>query len=208
LGGREALRGHLHRALAVILIAASVYHVAWLAITHRGRLSLRKIAPRLSDMLQAVQNVAYHLKLRGERPAFGTFDYTQKAEYWAVVWGTTIMALTGFVLWFPTLATSWLPAWTVRVAEVIHFYEAVLAVSAVVIWHFFFVIFMPRDYPMSTTWLTGRMPEREWKEMHRAEYLEKGDGAIIDPASATKDEAPADSEARTPLDESETKGRE
>ena len=127
--------------------------------------------------------MAFHLGLRKERPAFGAYDYTQKAEYWALVWGTWVMALTGFILWIPTLATSWLPAWTVRVAEVVHFYEAILAVSAIVIWHFFYVIFMPGEYPMSTIWLNGRMPAKEWKEMHRREYLETGDDAVVDPTA-------------------------
>ncbi|MDH3215987.1 MAG: hypothetical protein OEN01_06800, partial [Candidatus Krumholzibacteria bacterium] len=118
--------------------------------------------------------------------SFRAFDYTQKAEYWAVVWGTWIMALTGLVLWYPTVATSYLPAWTVRVSEVIHFYEAVLAVSAIFIWHFFYVIFMPGEYPMSTTWLNGRMPAGEWKETHAGEYFDEGEGAIRFPSQNGK----------------------
>jgi cytochrome b subunit of formate dehydrogenase len=91
------------------------------------------------------------------------------------------MALTGLVLWYPALATNRFPVWIVRVAEVIHFYEAILAVSAIFIWHFFFVIFLPAVYPMSTTWLDGRIPAREWKEFHAGEYAEKGDREILDP---------------------------
>ena len=132
--------------------------------------------------------MAYHLGRRRSRPAFRTFDYTQKAEYWALVWGTWVMALTGLVLWYPTVATSHLPAWIVRVSETVHFYEAILAVSAIVIWHFFFVILLPVVYPMSTTWITGRMPAHEWQEFHAGEYAEKGDGEIVPthPASASK----------------------
>jgi len=48
----------------------------------------------------------------------------------------------------------------VRVSEVIHFYEAILAVSAILVWHFFFVIVKPGTYPMSWIWLSGRMPLR------------------------------------------------
>jgi hypothetical protein len=88
------------------------------------------------------------------------------------------MAFTGFVLWFPTVATAYMPAWMVRVSEVVHFYEAILAVSAIVIWHFFYVIFMPNEYPMSTIWLDGRYPAGEWKEFHRQEYQDVGSGAI------------------------------
>jgi len=188
LGGREMLRANLHRGLAVVLIVVSIYHIAWVIVTRRGRVAVRKMAPGGADVVGALQNVVFHMGFRKERPVFGVYDYTQKAEYWAVVWGTWVMALTGFVLWIPTIATSWLPAWTVRVAEVVHFYEAILAVSAIVIWHFFYVIFMPGDYPMSTIWLNGRMPAEEWKTAHRGDYLEVGDDAVIDPSRAEGDE--------------------
>jgi cytochrome b subunit of formate dehydrogenase len=177
------MRANLHRALAIVLTAAAVYHAVWILVTRRGRFSLREMAPRAHDVRQFGENMAFHLGLRSRRPAFRTFDYTQKAEYWAVVWGTWVMALTGLILWYPTIATSWMPSWTVRVAEVIHFYEAILAVSAIFIWHFFFVIFLPAVYPMSTTWVDGRMPADEWREFHGAEYAEAGDGAVEAPDS-------------------------
>lgn len=186
LGGREMVRANLHRSFAVILTVVSLYHIVWVVVARRGRIALRNMVPRGSDLVEAVQNMAFHLGVRKERPACGAYDYTQKAEYWAVVWGTWVMAITGFILWIPTLATSWLPAWTVRVAEVVHFYEAILAVSAIVIWHFFYVIFMPGEYPVSTIWLNGRMPAKEWKEMHRREYLETGDDAVVDPSTTEK----------------------
>jgi len=179
LDTNELLRAYLHRIFAVIMVGAAVYHTIWVIVTRRGRRSLGAMVPRYFDVAHAVQNMAFHLGLRGSRPSFGKFDYTQKAEYWAVVWGTVVMALTGFVLWYPTVATSSFPAWVVRVAEVIHFYEAILAVSAIIIWHFFYVIFMPSEYPVSTTWIDGRMPAEEWKEMHRGEYDAEGPGAIV-----------------------------
>jgi formate dehydrogenase gamma subunit len=189
LGGHELLRANLHRTFGVLLIATSVYHSAWIVATRRGRLSLREMAPAFHDVRQAAENVAYHLGRRRARPAFRAFDYTQKAEYWALVWGTWVMALTGFVLWFPSFATGRFPAWIVRVSEAVHFYEAILAVSAIVIWHFFFVILLPVVYPMSTTWINGRMPSHEWKEFHAGEYAEKGEGEVItpdDPAAKEK----------------------
>ncbi|HEX5132981.1 MAG TPA: cytochrome c3 family protein [Candidatus Krumholzibacteria bacterium] len=181
LGGHEVLRANLHRSFAVIMTVTAIYHGVWLLVTRRGRWSLREMAPGLHDVRHAGENMAFHLGLRKTRPAFKAFDYTQKAEYWALVWGTWVMALTGLILWYPAVATSWMPAWIVRVAEVIHFYEAILAVSAIVIWHFFFVIFLPAVYPMSTTWIDGRMPAGEWKEFHAGEYAELGEEPIQNP---------------------------
>jgi len=160
--------------MAVILVAASVYHVVYLVGSRRGRLQLRLLLPKIIDFSVAVKNVAFHLSMRKKEPVYGRFDYTQKAEYWALIWGTVLMTITGFVLWFPTIATSWLPAWVVRVCEVIHFYEAILAVSAIIIWHFFFVIFHPREYPMSWIWVNGRMPLEDWEHHHARELEETG----------------------------------
>ncbi|MFH0883166.1 MAG: hypothetical protein V2A56_09300, partial [bacterium] len=70
------------------------------------------------------------------------------------------------ILWFPDVVTHMLPAWVVRVGEVVHFYEAILAVSAIIIWHFFFVILLPREYPMSWIWITGRQPKEDWDAHH------------------------------------------
>jgi len=178
LGGHESLRANLHRTLAVLMTLVALYHMVWILVTRRGRWALREMSPRFWDAQQAFQNMAFHLGLRRERPAFRVFDYTQKAEYWAVVWGTFVMAFTGFVLWFPTVATEWMPAWAVRVSEVVHFYEAILAVSAIIIWHFFYVIFMPQEYPMSLVWLNGRYMASEWKEFHRQEFEDVGAGPI------------------------------
>ena len=77
-------------------------------------------------------------------------------EYLAEVWGTVLMAVTGFLLWFETLTLRWLPSWTLDLATVVHFYEAVLATLAILVWHFYAVIFDPLVYPMDSAWLTGR----------------------------------------------------
>jgi cytochrome b subunit of formate dehydrogenase len=189
LDGHEMLRANLHRVFAIVMTVTAVYHGAWILATRRGRWSLREMAPRFHDMRQAGENVAFHLGLRKSRPAFRAFDYTQKAEYWALVWGTWIMALTGLILWYPVVATNFFPVWIVRVAEVVHFYEAILAVSAIVIWHFFFVVFLPAVYPMSTTWIDGRMPEREWKEFHAGAPAEHGEADGSSPGGGSTSES-------------------
>jgi cytochrome b subunit of formate dehydrogenase len=199
--GNETLRATIHRALAVIMVVASFYHLGWIIFSRRGRMNIAAMAPQASDIVQAIQNVAFHLGKRKERPEFHRYDYTHKAEYWALIWGTIVMAVTGVVLWFPDLFTTWLPAWSVRVAEVIHYYEAILAVSAIIIWHLFYVIFMPSEFPMSTIWVNGRMPAHEWKELHRAEYAEMGPGEIL-PGDGQEDGGNGDGKkAGEPVDE-------
>ncbi|HTQ58069.1 MAG TPA: hypothetical protein VMI94_26575 [Bryobacteraceae bacterium] len=75
--------------------------------------------------------------------------------YWAVLWGVMVMGLTGVLLWAHTYILAWLPAIVLNVAGSIHFYEAVLATLAIVVWHFYRVILDPDVYPVDPSWLTG-----------------------------------------------------
>ena len=40
-------------------------------------------------------------------------------------------------------------------ATSVHFYEALLATLAILVWHFYSVIFDPDVYPLNTAFLTG-----------------------------------------------------
>jgi cytochrome b subunit of formate dehydrogenase len=84
-------------------------------------------------------------------------------EYWAVVWGTIIMGLTGLAIWAKIFVTDWLPRWVIDVATNVHFYEAILACLAIFVWHFYHVIFDPDVYPLNRACLDGRVSE-EWQE--------------------------------------------
>ena len=68
------------------------------------------------------------------------------------------MAGTGCVLWFENLSLRYLPKWVTDVATALHFYEAVLATLAIVVWHLYWVIFDPDVYPMDGSWWHGRAP--------------------------------------------------
>jgi cytochrome b subunit of formate dehydrogenase len=170
IGMSETIRKNLHRASAVVMIILSFYHVAYLIISRRGRFQLKAIFPTYKDVRDALQNVAFYLGLRKEAPAFAYYDYTEKAEYWALIWGTIVMAVTGLILWFPTMFGDNAPVWMVKVAETIHFYEAILATAAIIIWHWFFVMFRPGEYPMNFTWLDGDTPLRHFRHHHKHDY--------------------------------------
>jgi cytochrome b subunit of formate dehydrogenase len=160
LEGAYNLRVTLHKVFGVILIAASLYHIGYLMFTRNGRARLRAIRPRLSDFRQAALTVLHALRLVKDRPEFGEFNYAEKAEYWALVWGTVIMALTGLYLWLDPFIQRYFPYWLYEVLRTIHFYEAILAVTAIIVWHFYFVIFDPSIYPMNFAWLDGKVPEK------------------------------------------------
>jgi cytochrome b subunit of formate dehydrogenase len=114
----------------------------------------------------------YYLRLSKKHPTFHKYDYTEKAEYWALIWGTIVMGVTGFILWFPTMVGDWAPVWLIKVSEIIHFYEAILATLAIIVWHWFFVIFRPSEYPMSFAWISGGVTLAKYKEHHKVHYKE------------------------------------
>jgi formate dehydrogenase gamma subunit len=183
VGMSEYVRGYIHRVSGVILILTSAYHAWYVLATQRGRRELRALLPTWQDVSHAVDNLLYYSFRSKKKVKFGRYDYSQKAEYWALVWGTIVMAVTGLVLWFPTLATRYLPSLVIPASQTIHYYEAWLATLAIVVWHFFFVIFHPEEYPMSWTWLTGKMTKKFVKEHHTAWYEEE-----IEPLGDEKEE--------------------
>jgi formate dehydrogenase gamma subunit len=166
IGFTEQYRRWVHRACAVVMVAVSLYHTWWILSSPYGRKEIVRIFPRLSDGRHVLQNMRYHLGKSEHPAAFPKFDYPAKAEYWALVWGTIVMALTGLMLWFPVVTSSFLPAWSVKVAEIIHLFEAWLATLAILIFHFFYVIFHPEVYPLSFAMLSGRMPRRQAEHHH------------------------------------------
>jgi cytochrome b subunit of formate dehydrogenase len=110
----------------------------------------------------------YNLGKSNEEPRMGRFSYVEKAEYWALVWGTIVMGITGLFLWFENLAVSLFPKGLLDVFRVVHYYEAWLAFLAILIWHMYATVFNPRVYPMNPSWLTGKMPVRMFEEEHPA----------------------------------------
>jgi hypothetical protein len=65
-----------------------------------------------------------------------------------------------------------MPSWVVKIAETVHLYEAWLATLAIVFFHFFFVIYHPEQFPMSLTWLHGKMPMDQLEHHHPAWHKE------------------------------------
>jgi cytochrome b subunit of formate dehydrogenase len=177
----ERVRGWTHRIAGVVLIGIGAYHLAYIALTRDGRKLLRDFLPALKDATDVVGTMRHYLGLRGEKPAFARFNYAEKAEYWALVWGLIVMAATGIMLWAKVTMGHLLPRWWLDVATVVHFYEAVLASLAIVVWHFYQVFLDPDAYPMNWAWLDGKMPLEHYREEHAL------DGEAI--LAATKSES-------------------
>jgi len=162
-------RNLIHRAAGVVMLVAGVWHMGYLAFTVRGRQLFFDLLPRGRDVIDPFRVLRYNLGLAPTKPAFGRFSYIEKAEYWAMMWGSLLMGITGVILWFDNTSMGLFTKLGFDISRTVHFYEAVLATLAIIVWHFYFVIFNPDIYPMNLSWLTGRMSEREMLEEHPAE---------------------------------------
>ena len=162
----EHKRHLLHRIAAVVLIGVSAYHIFDIIFTREGRKLLRDFLPTLDDARGAWQNVAYYLGLTSNKPEFARFNYAEKAEYWALVWGMIVMAVTGIMLWAKVFVGNHMARWWLDIATAIHFYEAVLATLAIIVWHFYQVFLDPDTYPMNWAWWDGKMTVHHYREEH------------------------------------------
>jgi formate dehydrogenase gamma subunit len=169
LGSSEPFRRWSHRVAGVVLLLVGLYHLIYLAMSKDGRRLVLDFLPVKKDLADIVGTVRWLLGLRREKPQIGRFGYAEKMEYWAVIWGTIIMGVTGLVVWFKMEVTQWLPRWAVDVALTIHYYEAILACLAIIVWHFYHVMFDPDVYPVNLACWDGKVSEHWHEEEHGLE---------------------------------------
>lgn len=167
--GTFELRSLVHRVAAVVLVAASLYHVVYVTATVRGRALIRDLWWKRRDFADVRATLRYNSGLSSVRPRYDRFSYIEKSEYWALVWGTIIMAVTGCVMWFDNTFIGLLTKVGYDASRLFHFYEAWLASLAILVWHVYFVVFNPDVYPMNASWLKGTLTEREMEEEHPLE---------------------------------------
>lgn len=167
LGGIEVTR-QIHHFAAVVMIIVSVYHI----IVVLYKLIVLRVSwtmmPVIEDFKHLYVDVMYFLGLRKHRAYYGRYNYAEKVEYLAVVWGTVIMAITGFMMWNPLVTTQLLPGQFIPAAKAAHGAEAVLAVMAIIIWHFYHVHLRHFNKSM----FNGKLSEHEMAEEHPAELAE------------------------------------
>ena len=167
-----AVRGIVHRVAGVVLIGVSIYHLYYIFGVSRGKQLIRDLLPKLLDVRELWGMAKYYLGLSKSKPQLGRFAYIEKAEYWALIWGVVVMGGTGIILWFNNYFIGLFTLLGWNVAQAVHYYEAWLATLAILVWHFYFVIFNPSVYPLNTACITGTLTEEEMAEEHPRELEE------------------------------------
>lgn len=164
LGGIETVR-IIHRIAATVLMLESIYHlgtILYQVLVKRSRPGLWLTG---RDIVNGIQLLLYNVGLRSERPQQGKFTVEEKVEYYSLVWGTLVMIITGFMLWNPIATTSSLPGQVIPAAKAVHGGEALLAVLAIILWHFYHV--HVRHFNRSM--FTGYLSKEEMEDEHPLE---------------------------------------
>ena len=192
----ETVRSVIHRIAGVILIAVSLFHIYYIARDPDGRRLVKDMLPDWKDVTDVRDAFWFYLGISDQRPMFRRFSYAEKAEYWALVWGMFVMATTGLMIWFKMLVMDRVPGWWIDVAILIHWYEAILATLAIIVWHLYSVIVDPDAYPMNWAWFDGKMSIEHYEHEHPLDTLaiERAVGAEEapvedEPAAARKEAA-------------------
>ena len=167
IGGIENLRV-VHHFAAIIMMLGTVWHLlvfGYMSYVRRVRLSM---LPGLQDAKDGIQAVLYNLGFAKSFPQMGRYTFEEKMEYWAFVWGTAVMVVTGFMMWNPLATVKILPGEVIPAAKAAHGGEAVLAVLAIIVWHMYGVHIKTRNKSM----FTGQMSEHAMLHEHPLELAD------------------------------------
>lgn len=164
LGGIETVR-IIHRIAATVFILEIVYHLVFLGYkAFVSRVGMTML-PGIKDVRDGIQSVLFNLGLAKSRPKAGRYSFDEKLEYWAMVWGSVIMILTGLALWNPIATTSALPGQFVPAAKAAHGAEAILAFLGILVWHTYHVHLRSFNKSM----FTGKLTRQEMEHEHPLE---------------------------------------
>ncbi len=175
LGGIESTR-IIHHTAATIFLLMTVYHLV--AAGYKVFVMRREASmlPTIKDARDAFQSLMFNLGFIRQHPKMPRYNYVEKAEYWAMLWGMVVMSITGFMLWNPIAVTGFLPGEFIPAAKTAHGGEAVLAVLAILLWHFYHVHISNFNKSM----FTGRLDEHLMEEEHGME-LERIRAGLVPP---------------------------
>ena len=180
------LRGLIHRIAGGVFLALGFYHTYYMVFTRRGRSLSRAFIMAGNDIRDIFTNVRYYAGLRKSPPRFDHFNYMEKMEYYALVWGTIVMGVTGLMLWFKDVTLALFPRWVIDLLTVVHLYEAWLASLAILVWHIYFVVFNPDVYPVNMAMLNGKISDEELRNEYHREWERIHSSDVPSPADSNK----------------------
>jgi len=179
IGGIDVSR-LVHHTSAIVMMIVSIVHVldvAYRVLVLRNPINM---IPWIDDLQHVIHDVQYYLGFKKHKAYYGRYSYAEKMEYLALIWGTIVMGLTGFMMWNPISTLRFLPGEAVPAAKAAHGGEALLAVLAIIIWHFYHVHIKHFNKSM----FTGNLTREEMEHEHPAELAMVESGEHREPIPA------------------------
>jgi cytochrome b subunit of formate dehydrogenase/mono/diheme cytochrome c family protein len=183
LGGIETAR-IIHHSAAFVMMLSTIFHIGVVLYKVYVLRVPWSMLPTIGDFIHLIQDVLYYLGFRKHHAYYGRYNYAEKMEYLAVIWGTVIMGLTGFIMWNPITTTKILTGAVIPASKAAHGGEAILAVLAIIIWHFYHVHLKH----LNKSIFTGRLTHAEMAREHPAELemIEEGQASPTIPAKVLR----------------------
>jgi cytochrome b subunit of formate dehydrogenase len=164
LGGIETVRT-IHHIAAIVFALEGIYHFIVLAHKVYVKRVEMTMLPGLRDITDAIDTIRFNLGLTSDHPRLPRYNFAEKAEYLAMLWGFLLMGLTGLVLWNPIMVSKILPGQFIPASKAAHGAEAILAVLAILVWHIYNVHIKTFNKSM----FTGKMTRHQMDEEHAEE---------------------------------------
>jgi len=186
-GGINVTR-YVHRINAIIFTLDIAYHFLILSLStlyklKKGTFEYRRtMLPAFKDLKDAYDDFRYFLGITSSRPLMEKFMYKQKLHYYAMIWGCSVLTLSGVCLLFPAYMVEIIPFPNVsfNLLRLLHADESILALLVIVFWHLYNVHLAPGRFPNQWTWLTGKISRDHQIEEHYLEYQRQVKEGVAD----------------------------
>ena len=177
MGGIDVTR-LIHRVNAMVFTLDCFYHLLVLLLGTikkllKGTFDIRRTQfPLWKDLKDLYFDFRYFLGLEKTRPRMEKFMYKQKLHYLAMVWGCSVLTLSGCCLLFPEFMVSYLPFPKIsfNILRLMHAEESVLAFLVITLWHLYNVHTAPGRFPVQWTFWNGKIARDHQIEEHFLEY--------------------------------------
>jgi formate dehydrogenase subunit gamma len=177
MGGINVTRV-IHRINAALFTLNCMYHL--LVLVFGALIKLRDNTfdirrtqfPLWKDVKDLFFDIRYFLGMEQTRPRMEKFMYKQKIHYLAMIWGCSVLTLSGVCLLFPETMVTYLPDPKVsfNLLRLLHADESVLAFLVITLWHLYNVHIAPGRFPLQWAFWNGQITKDHQIEEHFLEY--------------------------------------
>ncbi len=156
----------IHHIAALVLTALVLYHLGTAIYMMARRKLSGEMLPAWQDVKDAWHMLLYLVYIKKQKPAFGKYNFEQKATYWFLFFTIAIMLISGYIMWFPVVVTRLLPGGVIPAAILAHSTEAMVTLIFIVLFHFYHVHLERLNLSIFSGWLN----EEDMRTYHAMEY--------------------------------------